>query len=59
MSRPTDDLKDRTVKIRINEETYEYLIDKSNSLDISVSEYLRNLIVEDMISDCKVANNIQ
>lgn len=48
--RQTTDRKDSTIKLRINEETRMYLDKRSKLKQISISEYVRNLIEKDMRS---------
>lgn len=42
--RPTSDKKDYTVKVRINEDTKKWLSNKSKQNNITVSEFIRDML---------------
>lgn len=46
--RTTSDPKPNNLKVRLNDDMFSYLSSASERLDISVSEYIRELIVQDM-----------
>jgi predicted DNA-binding protein len=46
--RYTDDKKDSTVKLRLSGDMREQLEDKARHGSVSISEYIRNLIAEDL-----------
>ena len=46
--RPTMDKKESTIKLRINEDMRSWIESRSDKEKISMSEYLRKLILNDM-----------
>lgn len=46
--RPTDDKKDTTLKLRLNDDMRNHIERMSEKKNISMSEYLRLLILSDM-----------
>ena len=46
--RPTSDKKDTTLKLRLNDDMREHIEKKAQRKGISMSEYLRHLIQDDM-----------
>lgn len=44
--RTTDDKKDKSVRVRLNEETYRQLKIESEKAGIGMSEIIRNLVVD-------------
>lgn len=46
--RTTSDKKDNVLRIRINEDMNKYLIKASIAKDVSISQYIRDLIKRDM-----------
>jgi predicted DNA-binding protein len=48
MPRYSNDPKETTVKLRMNDDMREYLEKSAKRKGISMSEYLRNLIIRDM-----------
>lgn len=46
--RPTDDKKESTLKLRLNDDMRSHIENMANRDGISMSEYLRNLIKKDM-----------
>lgn len=47
--RTTTDPKDHTIKIRLNDEMHSHIIAECQRQRITVSEYIRQLIMQDMI----------
>jgi len=48
IGRPTLDKKDQTLKLRLNDEMREWVEQRANEDGISMSEYIRNLIDDDI-----------
>lgn len=46
--RVTNDKKDNVIRIRLNDTLMKHTYKRSNSLNITVSQYIRDLIVKDM-----------
>lgn len=46
--RTTSEKKDNILRIRISDEMYRYLIHKSERDNVSISQYIRNIISKDM-----------
>lgn len=44
----TDDPKEHTIRVRVNDDMHRYLIETSNKHGSTVSEYVRDMIRRDM-----------
>lgn len=44
----TDDPKEHTIRVRVNDDMHRYLIETSNRHGSTVSEYVRDMIRRDM-----------
>lgn len=47
MARPTQDAKESTIKLRLNEEQRKYVEAQANKKSTSMSQYIRDLIDKD------------
>lgn len=59
MSRITSDPKETTIKIRINEDMREHIEKSARKRGITKSEYVRQLIGEEMISKSTKGINLE
>lgn len=50
IGRPTLDKKEQTLKLRLNDEMREWIEKNADSNGVTMSEYIRGLIEDDMIS---------
>lgn len=50
IGRPTQDKKEQTLKLRLNDEMREWIEKNADSNGVTMSEYIRGLIEDDMIS---------
>lgn len=46
--RTTNDKKDNSLRIRLNDSMYKHLVDMSGRRNQSVSDYIRDMIAKDM-----------
>lgn len=49
MSRTTTDKKDHVIKLRVNDETKDYLEKRAKQTSVTVSEYVRQMIDKDRL----------
>lgn len=46
--RTTSDPKPNNIKVRINDDMFQYVVESAKKFDMTVSEYMRHIIWKDM-----------